>query len=78
MLFQIGSLPIAAENIEIGLSLGLRALVFASWSLLFVLTTSPTALVLSLMEKFKLTPVIGYGLMAAYQFLPQLHDEFSR
>lgn len=78
VLFQIGSLPIAAENIEIGLSLGLRALVFASWSLLFVLTTSPTALVLSLMEKWKLTPGIGYGLMAAYRFLPQLHEEFRQ
>ncbi|MFB4163198.1 CbiQ family ECF transporter T component [Alteribacillus sp. JSM 102045] len=44
ILFSIGSMPVALENVLTGVSLGMRTLVFASWSLLFVLTTEPTNL----------------------------------
>lgn len=78
VLFQIGPLPVALENVMTGLSLGLRSLVFASWSLLFVFTTDPTKLVLSFMQHLKLPPRFGFGMMAAYRFLPLFQREFQQ
>jgi energy-coupling factor transport system permease protein len=75
ILFHIGSMPVALENVLTGLSLGFRSLVFASWSLLFVLTTEPTKLMLSLVQHCKLPPRFGYGMMAAYRFLPLFRQE---
>ncbi|SDH26189.1 energy-coupling factor transport system permease protein [Alteribacillus persepolensis] len=78
VLFSIGSMPVALENVLIGMSLGMRALVFASWSLLFVLTTEPTKLMLSLIQQCKLPPRFGYGMMAAYRFLPTFQQELKQ
>ncbi|MFC0272645.1 energy-coupling factor transporter transmembrane component T family protein [Metabacillus herbersteinensis] len=78
ILFQIGSMPVALENVVTGISLGLRSLLFASWSLLFVLTTEPTKLMLSLIQHCKLPPRFGYGMMAAYRFLPLFKQELNQ
>lgn len=78
ILFHVGTLPVAYENLMIGISLGLRSLVFASWSLLFVLTTEPTKFMLSLIQNCKLPPRFGYGMMAAYRFLPLFKDELQQ
>ena len=77
VLFYIFQMPVALENIQTGVSLGLRTMVFACWSLLFVLTTSPVGLVMSLIQKWRMPPSIGYGMMAAYRFLPQLREELN-
>lgn len=76
--FQVGSLPIAKEDVLTGLSLGLRSLVFASWSMIFVFTTEPTRFMLSLVQNCKLPPRFGYGVMAAYRFLPLFHQELGQ
>lgn len=78
ILFHIGSMPVALENLTLGISLGLRSLIFASWSLLFVLTTEPTKLMLSLIQHCKLPPRFGYGMMAAYRFLPLFKQEYDQ
>ncbi|RCW62752.1 energy-coupling factor transporter transmembrane component T family protein [Saliterribacillus persicus] len=78
ILFSIGSMPVALENVLIGVSLGLRSLVFASWSLLFVLTTDPTRFMLSLIQHCKLPPRFGYGMMAAYRFIPLFKQELNQ
>lgn len=78
ILFYIASMPVALENVLTGISLGLRSLVFASWSLLFVLTTEPTKLMLSLVQHCKLSPRFGYGMMAAYRFLPLFRQELNQ
>lgn len=78
ILFSIGSMPVAKENLVIGISLGLRSIVFASWSLLFVLTTEPSKFMLSLIQHCKLPPRFGYGMMAAYQFLPLFKQELDQ
>lgn len=78
ILFNIGSMPVALENVLVGLSLGLRSFVFASWSLLFVLTTEPTKFMLSLVQHCKLPPRFGYGMMAAYRFLPLFKQELTQ
>ncbi|RSL35275.1 energy-coupling factor transporter transmembrane protein EcfT [Salibacterium salarium] len=78
ILFTIASMPVALENVFTGVSLGMRALVFASWSLLFVLTTEPTRFMLSLVQQCKLPPRFGYGMMAAYRFLPAFQQELQQ
>ncbi|MDQ0269341.1 energy-coupling factor transporter transmembrane component T family protein [Cytobacillus purgationiresistens] len=78
ILFTIGSMPVALENIKTGISLGLRSLIFASWSLLFVLTTEPTKFMLSLIQHCRLPPRLGYGMMAAYRFLPLFQEELNQ
>ncbi|RSL32149.1 energy-coupling factor transporter transmembrane protein EcfT [Salibacterium salarium] len=78
VLFTIASMPVALENVLTGVSLGMRALVFATWSLLFVLTTEPTRFMLSLVQQCKLPPRFGYGMMAAYRFLPAFQQELQQ
>ncbi|MED4403610.1 energy-coupling factor transporter transmembrane component T [Metabacillus fastidiosus] len=78
ILFHIGSMPVALENVQTGVSLGLRSLIFASWSVLFILTTEPTKLMLSLIQHCKLPPRFGYGMMAAYRFLPLFKQEYDQ
>ncbi|SFO92954.1 energy-coupling factor transporter transmembrane component T family protein [Salibacterium halotolerans] len=78
ILFTIGSLPVSLENVSTGVSLGMRALVFGSWSLLFVLTTEPSRFMLSLIQQCKLPPRFGYGMMAAFRFLPLFRDELRQ
>ncbi|MBP8640853.1 MAG: energy-coupling factor transporter transmembrane protein EcfT [Oscillospiraceae bacterium] len=57
------------------ISLGLRIIAFAFMSQIFVLTTRPNDLVLSLMIQLKLSCVHGYAALAAYRFLPTLQEE---
>lgn len=78
ILFTILGLPIALENLMHGISLGLRSVVFGTWSLLFVFTTEPTALLLSMVQHAKLPPKFGYGMMAAYRLLPSFKEELAQ
>lgn len=57
------------------LSLGLRIGAFAFLSVLFVLTTDPNDLVLSLILQLHLSPVHGYAALAAYRFIPTISSE---
>lgn len=78
ILFSIFGLPIALENIETGISLGFRSLVFGTWSILFVLTTSPMTFMHSLIQNGKLSPRFGYGIMAAYRLIPLFKNEYQQ
>ncbi|MEX2356464.1 MAG: energy-coupling factor transporter transmembrane component T [Thermaerobacterales bacterium] len=73
---QVGSVPIYLETVLRGAALGLRVLCYAAFALLFVATTDPTRLVLSLMQHARLSPRFGYSLLAAYRFFPLYHSEF--
>lgn len=75
VLFTLGPMTIARENVMTGLAFGMRAMVFASWSLLFIMTTEPSKLMLSLIQHLRLPARYGYGIMAAYRFLPILQEE---
>lgn len=70
-------IAITAEGFQRSISLGLRVLSFASLSLIFVLTTNPIHFLLSLMQQFRLSPKIAYSIMAGYQFLPLIKEEFE-
>lgn len=57
------------------LALGLRIGSFAFMSVIFVLTTSPNDLVLSLIQQLHVSPVHGYAALAAYRFVPTIAQE---
>jgi len=78
ILFHLLFVPVTLENVLTGIALGLRSLVFALWSLLFVLTTEPTKLMLGLVQHCKLPPRFGYGMMAAYRFVPLFRQELNQ
>lgn len=78
ILFQLWFIPVTLENAMTGIALGLRSLVYALWSLLFVLTTEPTKLMLGLVQHCKLHPRFGYGMMAAYRFIPLFRQELNQ
>lgn len=77
IIIELAGIPIALEDVENGLSLGLRSVVFGTWSLLFVMTTKPTLLLLGLVQQGKCPPKFGYGLMAAYSLLPAFKEELE-
>jgi energy-coupling factor transport system permease protein len=77
IIWQWSFISITEESLLRSLSLGLRMLSFASLSLMFALTTSPDHLLLSLMQQCKLHPKIAYSIMAGYQFLPLVKEEFE-
>lgn len=76
-LWEWAFISITAEGLERSISLGLRVLSFASLSLMFALTTNPVHFLLSLMQQCKLPPKIAYSIMAGYQFLPLIREEFE-
>ena len=65
------------ESILVALSLALRVLSVAALSLLFLFTTNVVHFILSLMQQFKLSPRIAYGVLAGYRFLPMMKDEMK-
>lgn len=78
ILFHIGPLPIAREDIEAGLALTARTLCFGASSLFFVTTTAPTDLIRSLIHQAGLSPRLAFGILAAYRFLPLLEGELAQ
>ncbi|WNF21224.1 energy-coupling factor transporter transmembrane component T [Mesobacillus jeotgali] len=77
IIWEWSFISITSEGFERSLSLGLRVLSFASLSLLFALTTNPINFLLSLMQQCRLSPKIAYSIMAGYQFLPLIKEEFE-
>lgn len=75
--FQWGPLVATKEGLVLGLAIWVRVLAISSFSFLFVLTTDPTGLALSLMQQLRLPQNIGYGLLIAYRFLPVLRREYE-
>lgn len=70
------SIVVTDEQLSRALSLAFRVLAFSSISLLFALTTQPVKFVMSLMQQFRLSPKLAYGMMVGYQFLPVVREEF--
>ena len=70
------SIVVTDEQLSRALSLAFRVLAFSSISLLFALTTQPVTFVMSLMQQFRLSPKLAYGIMVGYQFLPIVKEEF--
>lgn len=77
LLFSLGPLAVSWEGLEIGLSIGLRVLFLVSTSLLFVATTDPQELVLSLVQQARLGYKLAFALLVAYRFVPLFAEEYA-
>ena len=77
IVLRIGRLVIYQDPVIRGSALGLRVLAYAAYALLFVATTDPTELLLSLMQQTRLSPKYGYSILAAYRFFPLYQSEFT-
>ncbi|OZM57456.1 ABC transporter permease [Lottiidibacillus patelloidae] len=77
VLFEWALVKVSEESLFRGIHIGFRALVFASLSLLFALTTRPVMLFYSLMQQLKVSPKYAYAFMAALRLLPILFDELQ-
>ncbi len=70
-----GPVAVSQSSLMIGLSLGLRVLCFASYSLMFITTTEPSRFVLSLILHLRVPYRFGYAMLAVSRFLPILASE---
>ncbi|SDB92068.1 energy-coupling factor transporter transmembrane component T family protein [Shouchella lonarensis] len=75
--FHMGIVHITEESFYRGIHLGLRALTFATFGLLFALTTKPVYLFYSLMQQLRLPPHFAYGFMASIRMIPMMVTEFQ-
>ncbi len=75
ILWQWGPFHLTLHGLVQGLALAMRGVSTAAVSLLFILTTDPTLLVVSLVQHGRLPYRWGYALLAGYRFMPGLADE---
>lgn len=68
---------VTMESSESGLQLSARVLAYAGLGFLFVYTTNPRHFILSLMQQFKLSEKFAYGILAAYNFIPIVKNEYK-
>ncbi|WP_051599186.1 energy-coupling factor transporter transmembrane component T family protein [Metaclostridioides mangenotii] len=59
------------------LGLGFKIILISVYSAIFVKTTDPTELVISLIKYFKVSPKFAYAFLTAYRFLPTFKEEFE-
>ncbi|MSQ44393.1 MAG: ATP-binding cassette domain-containing protein [Chloroflexi bacterium] len=75
VLWQWGPFHLTVHGVVQGFSLAMRGVSTAAVGLLFILTTDPTLLVVSLVHHGRLPYQWGYALLAGYRFMPGLADE---
>ncbi len=75
VLWQWGPFHLTVHGLVQGLALALRGVSTAAVGLLFILTTDPALLVVSLVQHGRLPYRWGYALLAGYRFMPGLADE---
>ena len=73
----LGPARITMAGLVYGLTLAARLWAIFATSLLFVLTTDPVEFVLALVQQGRLPYRIGYGVFAAYRFVPLVEEELA-
>jgi energy-coupling factor transport system permease protein len=73
----LGPFKITQPALTIAASISLRLLAFASLSLVFVSTTDPGDLILSLVQQVRLNYRVAFGVMVGYRMLPLLSGEYA-
>ncbi len=69
---------ITDDAVRNGLQLASRVLAFASMGMLFVLTTDTMNLVRSMEQQMRMPAKFVYGLLAAFQLLPNMRSEYRK
>lgn len=75
---DLGIVQVTWSGIDYAVRIVLRVLAIYTASLVFVLTTHPTDFVLALVQHCRLPARIGYGVMAAYRFVPLLTTDLAQ
>jgi energy-coupling factor transport system permease protein len=75
LLFKVGPLPVYFESLDFATSITLRILTIFISSLIFVVTTDPRDIVLSLTQKLKIPYRYAYSIFVALRFVPTLESE---
>ena len=73
----LGPIRLTFAGLVYGAAMAARLLAIFATSLLFVLTTDPTEFVLALIQQGRLPYRVGYGVFAAYRFVPLFEEEFA-
>ncbi len=73
----LGPLRLSVAALVYGLTMAARLWAIFATSLLFVLTTDPVDFVLALIQQARLPDRIGYGVFAAYRFVPLVEEELA-
>jgi energy-coupling factor transport system permease protein len=76
-IVALGPIKVSREGIELGASVGLRILFLISTSLLFISTTEPGDLVLSLIQQARLNYKLAFAMLVAYRFIPIFAEEYA-
>jgi energy-coupling factor transport system permease protein len=74
---QWGPATLTVEGTAYGVAIMLRILAIFVVSLLFTLTTDPTAFLQALVQQAHISPRFGYGIIAAYRFVPLFDGELA-
>jgi energy-coupling factor transport system permease protein len=77
ILWHAGPFQVSLEGLRAGVSLTMRMVAIVFFSLVFVSTTDPTDLVLSLIQNARFPFRLGYGILVAYRFLPLWRSELE-
>jgi energy-coupling factor transport system permease protein len=77
VLFSLGPLEVTAAALWAAGSLWFRLLAFALLSLVFVKTTEPQHLILSLIHQLHLSYRAAYGTMVGYRLLPLFQSDYQ-
>jgi energy-coupling factor transport system permease protein len=78
VLWQLGPLRVTDEGLLVGLATALRILALFSISMLFVMTTDPVQFIQSLIQQTGISYRFGYGVLAAYRFIPNVAAEVEQ
>ncbi len=76
-LFYIGPIKITGPALWAAVTLWVRLLCFALLSIVFVKTTEPQRLILSLVHQVRLNYRVAYGTMVGYRMLPVFQSDYQ-
>jgi len=72
-----GPIALTKEGVAYGAVIMFRILAIFVVSLLFTLTTDPTAFLQALVQQAHISPRFGYGIIAAYRFVPLFDGQLA-
>ena len=76
-VFSVGAVEVTRAALWAASSLWLRLLCFALLSVVFIRTTEPQRLLLSLVHQLHLSDRIAYGVMVGYRMLPVFQADYD-
>ncbi|MBF0707808.1 energy-coupling factor transporter transmembrane protein EcfT [Alkalihalobacillus hwajinpoensis] len=75
LLFDVGPFHIYSESVDFALAITIRILTIFTTSLIFVATSDPRDIVISLTQKMKVPYRYAYSIFVALRFVPTLEQE---